>query len=543
MRYTQAMKRLSMLVATYLLTVAPTVWAFSPIVSTSLGTLEGAYDREDTLVWRGIPYAQPPVGALRWRAPRPVEPWEGVRRARRFGSAPLQYSPVFGNVIIGSEDCLYLNIWRPDSDQRELPVYVWIHGGGNSIGSANQVCDYYGHALAARSNVVVVSINYRLGPFGWFRHPSFREESDPLDSSGNYGTLDIIEALRWVNAHIANFGGDPDRVLIAGESAGALNVLSLIASPLAEGLFSHAMVQSGYTETASIEQAETIGLQIEDELLAGDEYDLNDPIAFRAAAAQISGRQIIRLFDSGGLGMLGLPNVVRDGYVLPEAGLDTPFSAGEHFSRVPLIIGSNLEESKLFMSGNRELRRSEELYQAATRYMSDSWKIDGVDDVARALTALDDHPPVYAYQFAWGAPDETGDSVLPGRKGLWYGAFHTLEIPFFMGTDTIHGPLSFRFFRRSNGDGRKTLSAAMMSYVERFIRSEPLTPPGLPAWSPWSNTDGAPKCIVFDYRDDALQLRMMNEAYTQQRVVERLRAEYDPEIVDAVLALPAWPGE
>lgn len=537
------MNRIRLLLFVLLLTAADVVWAFSPTVTTSLGTLEGTFDREDTVVWRGIPYAQPPVGELRWRAPRPVEPWEGVRRARRFGNAPLQYSPVFGNLIVGSEDCLYLNIWRPDTDEQDLPVYVWIHGGGNSIGSANQVSDYYGHALAARSNVVVVSINYRLGPFGWFRHPSFREESDPLDSSGNYGTLDIIEALRWVNAHIADFGGDPDRVLIAGESAGALNVLSLIASPLAQGLFSHAMVQSGYTATASVEQAETIGLRVQAELLEGVDVELDDPQALRAAADELSGKRIMRLFESGGLGMLGLPNVVRDGHVLPEIGLDAVFAAGDHASWVPLIIGSNLEESKLFMSGNRELRRSPELYQAATRYMSDSWKVDGVDNVARALTALDDHPPVYAYQFAWGAPDEEGMSVLPGRKGLWYGAFHTLEIPFFMGTDTIHGPLSFRFFRPSNRDGRHSLSAAMMSYVQRFIRSSPLTPPDLPAWQPWSTTDGAPKSMVFDYRDDALQLGMMDEAYTQQSIVDRLRAEYDLQTVNAVLALPPWPGD
>jgi para-nitrobenzyl esterase len=197
---------------------------------------------------------------LRWRAPLAAAPWTGTRTATAMGSPCIQFwGPISGlkgheGDVVGAEDCLYLNIWAPAAastpaaDER-LPVMVWIHGGGNTIGTGNT---YNGSHLAGSQKVVVVTINYRLGVLGWLSHPALREgAANAADASGNYGVLDMIEALRWVQKNIAAFGGDPANVTVFGESAGGHDVFALLASPLAKGLFQRAIVQSGSLRTSS----------------------------------------------------------------------------------------------------------------------------------------------------------------------------------------------------------------------------------------------------------------------------------------------------
>ncbi|MBM3132350.1 MAG: carboxylesterase family protein, partial [Chloroflexi bacterium] len=225
-------------------TITSDPWTGNPTVKTNYGSVKGFPDESETWVWKAIPFAKSPVGELRWKAPRDPDPWEGVMEKTEFCSPCMQYNALGGRSMLGSEDCLYLNVWRPQSEESALPVYVWIHGGGNSSGSAAYIPTYYGTNVAHKSDMVYVSVNYRLGPLGWFTHPALRN-GDPDDDSGNYGTLDLIQALEWIRDNIAAFGGDPDRVTITGESAGAMNVLSLIISPRAKGLFHRAVVQSG----------------------------------------------------------------------------------------------------------------------------------------------------------------------------------------------------------------------------------------------------------------------------------------------------------
>lgn len=219
------------------------------------GQLVGFEDSYDTFAWLGIPYASAPTGNLRWRAPQAPQSWNGVRTAIQYGEPCMQFwgalAGVDGNPgeVIGDEDCLSLNIWSPKkaTSNTPLPVMVWIHGGGNDSGSANL---YQGHHLAGTQNVVVVTLNYRLGLLGWLSHPAIRSSSANLaDASGNFGTLDIIQALSWVRDNIMLFGGDPSNVTIFGESAGGRNVYSLMASPFAKGLFHKAIVQSGTVDT------------------------------------------------------------------------------------------------------------------------------------------------------------------------------------------------------------------------------------------------------------------------------------------------------
>src|SRR6516225_9495963 len=219
----------------------------SALVTTTYGKLEGL-EQDELAVFKGIPFATPPVGSRRWLPPLKPSAWNGIRDARNFGAAcpQLSLSPVvLGGMQIEepqSEDCLYLNIWTPKADNKQRPVMVWIHGGAFRIGSGAQII-YDGSSLARRGDVVVVTINYRLGPFGFLRLADLTDGKIP--STGNEGLLDQIAALEWVRDNIAQFGGDPANVTIFGESAGGGKVCTLLAMPAARGLFHRAIVQSG----------------------------------------------------------------------------------------------------------------------------------------------------------------------------------------------------------------------------------------------------------------------------------------------------------
>ncbi|EDG8597091.1 carboxylesterase family protein [Salmonella enterica subsp. enterica serovar Kentucky] len=218
-----------------------------PLVATRHGKIVGVV-QEEIHIWRGIPYAAPPTGELRWRAPQPVTPWQDVRQADCFSCASWQditWCRELGGGDPGnfSEDCLYLNVWAPAVRHEPLPVMVWLHGGGYTIG-AGSLPPYDGQALAKRG-AIVVTVNYRLGHLGFFAHPAL--EGEGAECIHNFALLDQIAALRWVQDNIAAFGGDTQNVTLFGESAGARSVLSLMASPLAKGLFHKAIIQSGYT--------------------------------------------------------------------------------------------------------------------------------------------------------------------------------------------------------------------------------------------------------------------------------------------------------
>src|SRR5438105_1055244 len=223
-----------------------------PRVTIDTGTLEGL-DTAGVMVFRGIPYGAPPVGELRWRPPQPAKPWSGVRDASKLGHNCIQHQP-YGDIdpfkAGVSEDCLYLNVWTkslasrlpPPASRFARPVLVWIHGGGFWAGFGGE--ERHNGARLAQKGAVVVTLNYRLGAFGFLAHPALAAES-PRHAAGNYGLLDQIAALQWVQRNIARFGGDPSRVTIFGESAGGMSVGSLIASPLAKGLFQRAILESG----------------------------------------------------------------------------------------------------------------------------------------------------------------------------------------------------------------------------------------------------------------------------------------------------------
>ncbi|MFC1889980.1 carboxylesterase/lipase family protein, partial [Thermodesulfobacteriota bacterium] len=529
------------------------LWTGDPTTLTRYGTVRGFEDESDTWAWKGIPYARPPVDGLRWKAPQDPDPWMETFEAESFGEVCTQYFP-FGDFIYGCEDCLYLNLWRPRTSERDLPVYFWIHGGGSSIGSGS-LPDYRGMNLAGRKNMVVVTINYRLGPMGWFSHPALRSgaRGAALDDSGNYGTMDMIKALSWVRDNIEAFGGDPERVTIGGESAGGRNVQSLLISPLAENLFHGAVSESGGASTISFEAGELSARRVIKELLvldgiAADEEEaeayLNQMTDVEVEAylrAQSSDRLLSR-YIPWAFGMISFPNIFRDGTVIEETGFDT-LEAGTYPNKVPVILGSNKEEKKLFMAADPYFECKPELYQIVATYGSDAWKASGVDSVAKRLRMHPDQPDVYAYQFLWGAGGDVGESQIPDPWGFKLGACHTLEIPFFFGNNIVNVAMQLLVFTRQNRPGRETLTDAMMSYLAGFVHTGNPNASGrdLPTWGTWTNDEAGPKCVLFNVDgDQALDVRMSTVELTEEGLRERLVQEVPEPLYSEACAYLGW---
>jgi para-nitrobenzyl esterase len=502
---------------------------FSLVAETEYGEVEGVHSDNNTLAWKGIPFAKPPVGDLRWHRPDDPDEWGGTREACEFSDMCTQYNQQ--GEIVGSEDCLYLNVWRPNSDE-VLPTYVWIHGGGNSVGTAGDSI-YDGSNLASSGNVVVVSTNYRLGPLGWFSNPVLRKgkHGTVMCDSGNYGTLDLIQGLKWVKNNIAAFGGDPDNVTIAGESAGGINVYSLLFSPIAAGLFHKAIVQSGFPWTDTVADGDASSDRVINELMAIDGIS-RDGMKDRQIADYLKSKtaaEILSVYYSNmGFGMLEAYNptaefrqVFSDGTVINVPDVAVPpgwFLAlleGE-YNKVPIILGTNEEEQKLFLSAFYDPFMDPCVYQAWADLETDTMWDPVVDDVAPLLSA---HQPddVYAYRFLYGTYRHLGPpncepdplafnawmdlSQLPSpftgpNFGLLLGSCHMLDLPFFFGNFEFYGFEPF-IFHGGNLPGYELLSDAMIAYVAQFARTGDPGDAGGVVWTPWKDTETGPR-ILFD---------------------------------------------
>ncbi len=549
---------------------APSVDA-DPASRRSIGTGElvgfvGAYGSH---VWRGVPYAQPPEGELRWRAPQPPLSWSGVRRALGEPAWCPQFANPFGGAegdpdeVVGSEDCLTLDVYAPrvapddvPSGRDARPVMVWIHGGGNTVGSA---AFYDGGRLAAEQDVVVVAINYRLGPLGWFRHASLRgARSTAADLSGNFGTLDQIRALEWVRDNVAAFGGDPGNVTICGESAGGRNVFALLISPRARGLFQRAIVQSGGTQLRDPGEAEHFAEdgraahrnssnEVLLRLLVADGA-AEDRAAARGQLATLSAAEVVAFLRGTSPeellaayqkeeveGLIDVPQLFRDGVVLPAAdGLDL-IRRGGPYNRVPVMIGTTRDENKLFLfSDPRNVQwllglvprlRNPDLYHATARHLSDMWKVTGVEEPALALHGQQG-PSVFAYRFDW---DEGPNRLFVADLGQMLGAAHGFEIPFVFGHWNL-GSEGNVIFSEANRAGREELASAMMSYWAHFAYTGS---PGrgragdLPEWKPFDPRPGALKMMILDTAADG-GLRMSEESVSREAVIAAV--DQDPRL-------------
>jgi para-nitrobenzyl esterase len=438
-------------------------------------------------VYKGVPFAAPPLSDLRWREPQPVKPWQGVRAADAFAPACMQTSVSMPGETppAVSEDCLYLNIWAPPKHAHtRLPVLAWIYGGGYNSGSASMPL-YWGDRLA-RKGVVVVTIAYRLGPLGFLAHPALTLES-AHHSSGNYGLMDQIAALEWLQRNVAAFGGDPTRVSIAGQSAGAMAVSMLMASPRAKGLFQRAIGQSGGL-FEPLQLAPSY-------LLKNAEHD-GEKYASSMGASSIEALRQLPAMELMGGSAGSVTHPVIEPYTLPASPYEV-FAAGHH-NDVPLLVGSNAEEARALVAVSTVRAASFEAdversfgplppqIMAAYSYATDDEARQARLDLERDL------------RFGWDVWAWARLQSLTGRHAVYYyyfkqrpafpagsvyadwGASHYAEL-WFMFDHLEQAPWHW-----SEADER--LAEMMSSYWVNFVKSGNPNGPGLPVWPTFSGT-------------------------------------------------------
>jgi para-nitrobenzyl esterase len=506
------------------------------------------------------------VGALRWKAPRPALPWSGTRNALAFGGVAPQFAGAAilapkaqWDQVVGQEDCLTLNIFAPrfvpsavPQGGHRLPVMVWIHGGANTVGAS---ATYRTVRNTAREDgVIVVTVNYRLGVLGWFNLPEMHDsDASPEDRSGNYGTLDLITALRWVRDHISAFGGDPDQVTIYGESAGALNVYTLLASPMATGLFHRAIAQSPLAVTSTPEE----GSNFVDDAVPGKKNSARELVcewlqregraATREAAKQLlaampapelrayvhgkTPAELLAPISSQTLGFYDSPRIFRDGLVVAKDHFHQLFANPQNYNAVPLIVGCNRDEYRLFMAGAPEhvemrlsafpIIKDPARYERTARYMSDLWRAGAVNLCVSQMVA-GGHKQVWAYRFDW---DEQPDIPFVHPPRL-IGAAHAVEMSFVF-RDVVGESDALRSNSRTNRPGRQHVSDAMAGYWAQFAH---IGAPGrgkqgtLPEWPRWGLDAAQPRLMVFDTPTDG-GVRMSVDALSVDEVRQRLAAD------------------
>src|ERR1700741_1716462 len=477
-----------LLAVTFLIVVGAA--SAADLVQTANGTVEGrGVQPSGVRIFRGIPFAQPPTGDLRWREPQPVKNWQGVRQAVDFGPRCMQ-ARICDDMVFRSngvsEDCLYLNVWTPAKSNRErLPVLVYVYGGGFVSGDGSEP-RYDGESMAAKG-IVVVNVNYRLGAFGFMAHPELTKESSH-SASGNYGLVHQNAALGWVQSNIANFGGDPKRVTIAGESAGSISVSAHLASPLSKNLIAGAIGESGaITGTLSAlprAKAEASGSAFAAGLGA------QSIAALRAIPSQL----ILDAASKGGWDSIGRFALTIDGYFL-TAEPATVYASGQQ-ARVPLLVGWNSEEvgwnallgsaqptlenyknvlAKLYSTRADEVLKlypattTEEVIQAATDLASDrfighsTWKWTD-------LHAKTGGAAVYRYLYARPRP-----AMKNQKTPAAHGAAHSAEIEYALGNLDSHDVYAW------TPEDRK-VSTVMQSYFANFIKKGNPNGAGLPEW-------------------------------------------------------------
>ena len=446
-------------------------------VETPNGAVLGI-EEENLYVFKGLAYAKAPVGELRWKAPRDVAISNELIDATEFKSECIQpASESFisnWNVSVGNEDCLYLNVYVPKNqteiNKNKFPVMFWIHGGSNIWGSG----DFYDYSkLATDKQVIVITVNYRLGLFGWFSSEHLRNTSEGLDQSSNFGQLDLIKGLEWVNENIASFGGDASNVTIFGESAGGHNVLTLLASPLADGLFHKAISQSGYVSSYSQEFADSVSELSSKNIFKDDiKFMVNDEDIV-GYLRSLSSEEIYQRYKKTADENLYpiTPITIRDGIVVPKEGI---YEALEDIDEdLVVVAGTNKDEmnfwyirSDYFYNSTGEiilrLKRSEDNLKSWIKYRSDIWRFKGAEEPLRRMSKANDN--LYSYRFDW---DEQSDSSFAGNYALFVGASHGMEIPFVTG-DFDLGPITFYvkpfLFPDASEEGRLALSNLMMDY-------------------------------------------------------------------------------
>ena len=515
-------------------------------ISTSSGVVTGT-QKKNVVIYEDIPYAQPPVGYLRWRAPREITfPAKIFPRENNFCiQRPSNLGGIDSNdFYVGSEDCLYLDITIPKKlSAQKLPVMFWIHGGGNTSG-LKDLYDF--SSMVSKHNVIVVRINYRLGPFGWFSHPAIQSYQEGDDESSNFGTLDIIMALKWVKKNITNFGGDVENITIFGESAGGHNVYSLLVSKKAKGLFHKAISMSGYTTTITYENAFKPNIKsstfnyssskVIEKLLPKfnlSNFSDNDAHSqIREMLLTISAEDFFSVYAKREP-YEELPLTTADGIVIPKVGIKKALSDNAHVNIVPTMAGSNRDEVKLWLASAtyfvnldysllgsvlnfpKVKLRNKSSFDAFNYYRSSAWKIRGVDDPLRSLSFAGNET-LYAYRYDW---DDHRKYVIANFKDL-IGAAHATEIPLLTGNMDLVGGYPLSDFIYPPSISKRYTSKNMMRFWTNFAKT------GMPGestnkvvWEPFLANKNFSNYLIIDRKKN---LKMVKDDISFKNLISKL---------------------
>jgi para-nitrobenzyl esterase len=474
------------------------------------GKIKGLQDTtKDLHVFLGVPYARPPVGELRWRAPEPPEKWKGVRKAKSFAARAMQPF-IFSDMVFRSgmsEDCLYLNIWTPElKPETQMPVLVYFHGGGFIAGSGDE--GRYDGAAMAKKGIVVVTINYRMGAFGFLAHPELTEES-PNQASGNYGMLDQVAALEWVSRNIHSFGGDPSRVTIGGESAGSMSVSMHMVSPLSKDLIAGAIGQSGASieptsPPVSLKEAEQQGIEFL-EALGLDSIEQAREIPADELLALCEQHEMIRF------------RCVYDGHFLPHSIIQA-YQMG-NFARIPLLAGwTSAELPAVAFMGERPMTPEHFISRVKERYpdhadmLLEHYPHDSAKAVEQSATDLrsddfvvyatwkwlDLHTkkglPAYQYLFDKHLPPTVGEDF---RDYQLLGTPHAADIEYSMGN--LHYNEVYAWTQKDHN-----ASDTMVGFLVNFVKSGDPNGEGLPRWSERVDS-GIPSVMRIDAQSELIE--------------------------------------
>ena len=510
-------------------------------VSTSSGQVQG-YLQNKVINYDDIPYAKPPIGDLRWKAPREFLNTNAIIESKDNNFCIQEPSSMGGapgeDIFVGTEDCLYLDIKTPkNKSSKLLPVMFWIHGGGNTSG-LKDLYDY--STMINRHDVIVVTINYRLGAFGWFTHPSIQGNQEGIDKASNFGTLDIIQALKWVNKNIELFGGDANNVTIFGESAGGHNVLSLMVAPQAKGLFHKAISQSGYTTSTSTNQAfateETsptfnhTSSEVVKRLIDNHE-DLSSNDLYKKLLGLSAEEFFSEYSDKSNL---EVPLLTNDGIVIPLEGLENALGNSNHVSDIPFMAGSNRDEVKLWIGtaeyfvkldysffGSilgipRVTLKDEDAFEAFNYYRSEAWKIRGVIEPISSLNKVGSKN-TYAYKFDW---DDHRRFIVADFKKL-IGASHGTEISLVTGNNKLVEGYGFLIYPA--GPSKKFISKNMMLFWSNFAKNGK---PGFSTnginWDSYDHFNGSKNFMILDNKKN---MKVVNSDTTYKKLVEELNLD------------------
>lgn len=475
---------------------------------TKYGKVKGAA-RDEILLWTGIPYAAAPAGNLRWRAPQEPDAWEGIFDATKSGNKSIQNS---SKGIIGSEDSLNLNIYRPRTDEKNLPVFFYIHGGNNQFGS-NQ--DFAPDLLAKRANAVIVTVNTRLGILGFNNLPALKT-GNKLEDSGNFVLLDLAKSLDWIKDNISSFGGNPGNITVSGFSSGGRDVMAMLISPLFEGKFQKAISFSGGMTTADPAVSQKVIAKTLAKFVVEDGIKPNEDEAYKWLQQKqqdvrdylygLSADRLASAFGNAGIRMSGFPHLYLDGVVLPKEGFQTA-----KYNSVPLVMLASADEFSFFapsdpyfakakaagtLLSNPETRRELEF---AIRYGSRFYSLFNAEESAGKMFPFY-HAPIYTCEIAWG----NNPKIVGEEMAALSGATHGIFLPFL--TDE---PIGVRktYAAAFDNPGAKDLTEKFQKYIANFLWTSNPNGRDLVTWKAWQNAAFGPTQLIFDADQDKAVIR------------------------------------